>query len=60
MTMLQLDKRNSVRLGNWEDVLSKKQLQYAATDAFASWHLFKVGLSFSFPFKGANYCMNFY
>ena len=30
-------------MGNWEaDVLSKEQLQYAATDAFASWLLYQV------------------
>ncbi|KAJ3709213.1 hypothetical protein LUZ61_012922 [Rhynchospora tenuis] len=39
----QLDKQRNVRLGNWEaEVLSKKQLCYAAIDAFASWHLFEV------------------
>ncbi|CAJ1849207.1 unnamed protein product [Sphenostylis stenocarpa] len=36
----QLKKPNKIRLGNWETpVLSKEQLQYAATDAFASWCL---------------------
>ncbi|KAF3341762.1 Werner Syndrome-like exonuclease isoform X1 [Carex littledalei] len=38
----QLSKRHSIRLGNWENTLSKKQLQYAATDAFACWHLYEV------------------
>ncbi|TXG72645.1 hypothetical protein EZV62_001224 [Acer yangbiense] len=39
----ELLKPNKIRLGNWEvDVLSKDQLQYAATDAFASWHLYQV------------------
>lgn len=51
MTILQLDKRNNIRLGNWENVLSKKQLQYAATDAFASWHLHEVSLNFSDALK---------
>uniref|UniRef100_A0A1J3HY97 3'-5' exonuclease n=1 Tax=Noccaea caerulescens TaxID=107243 RepID=A0A1J3HY97_NOCCA len=33
----------SIRLGNWEAYpLSKKQLEYAATDAYASWHLYQV------------------
>ncbi|XP_057481915.1 LOW QUALITY PROTEIN: 3'-5' exonuclease-like [Actinidia eriantha] len=39
----QLPKLNKIRLGNWEaDVLSKEQLQYAATDAFASWLLYQA------------------
>ncbi|KAK3187972.1 hypothetical protein Dsin_027533 [Dipteronia sinensis] len=39
----ELQKPNKIRLGNWEaNVLSKDQLQYAATDAFASWHLYQV------------------
>ncbi|KDP39330.1 hypothetical protein JCGZ_01087 [Jatropha curcas] len=39
----ELQKPNKIRLGNWEvDVLSKEQLQYAATDAFASWQLCQV------------------
>ncbi|KAG8658400.1 Werner Syndrome-like exonuclease [Manihot esculenta] len=39
----ELQKLNRIRLGNWEvDVLSKKQLEYAATDAFASWQLYQV------------------
>ncbi|KAF2299976.1 hypothetical protein GH714_006518 [Hevea brasiliensis] len=38
-----LQKSNKIRLGNWEvDVLSKNQLEYAATDAFASWQLYQV------------------
>ncbi|RVW99847.1 Werner Syndrome-like exonuclease [Vitis vinifera] len=38
---------NKIRLGNWEaDVLSKAQLEYAATDAFASWYLYEVLKSF--------------
>lgn len=49
---LQLQKPNRIRLGNWEvDVLSKEQLQYAATDAFASWQLYQVNIresSFTF------------
>ncbi|KAJ8774368.1 hypothetical protein K2173_011617 [Erythroxylum novogranatense] len=39
----ELLKPNKIRLGNWEvDILSKHQLEYAATDAFASWHLYQV------------------
>lgn len=39
----ELLKPNRIRLGNWEFYpLSKQQLQYAATDAYASWHLYKV------------------
>ncbi|XP_062109224.1 3'-5' exonuclease [Humulus lupulus] len=39
----QLLKPRKIQLGNWEtDVLSKDQLQYAATDAFASWYLYEV------------------
>ncbi|KAK9901443.1 hypothetical protein M0R45_002127 [Rubus argutus] len=39
----QLLKPNKIRLGNWETkYLSKEQLQYAATDAFASWYLYEV------------------
>ncbi|KAM2087431.1 hypothetical protein EV1_031320 [Malus domestica] len=39
----ELLKPNKIRLGNWEaKFLSKDQLQYAATDAFASWYLYEV------------------
>ncbi|KAJ1704615.1 hypothetical protein LUZ63_004394 [Rhynchospora breviuscula] len=39
----QLDKQWKVRMGNWEaEVLSKRQLCYAAADAFASWHIYEV------------------
>ncbi|KAK6266079.1 hypothetical protein QUC31_016916 [Theobroma cacao] len=39
----ELPKPRTIRLGNWELYpLSKEQLQYAATDAFASWHLYQV------------------
>ncbi|XP_022722592.1 Werner Syndrome-like exonuclease [Durio zibethinus] len=39
----ELPKPKRIRLGNWELYpLSKEQLQYAATDAFASWHLYQV------------------
>ncbi|WCJ33147.1 Werner syndrome-like exonuclease [Euphorbia peplus] len=39
----ELQKPNKIRLGNWEvDYLSKQQLEYAATDAFASWQLYQV------------------
>lgn len=50
----ELKKPNRIRLGNWEaDVLSEDQLQYAATDAFASWHLYQVLKSLPEPVKGA-------
>lgn len=43
LTILQLEKPSKIRMGNWEaDILSKEQLQYAATDAFASWFLYEV------------------
>ncbi|KAL2923294.1 Werner Syndrome-like exonuclease [Bienertia sinuspersici] len=43
----QLLKPKKIRLGNWEtNFLSKAQLQYAATDAFASWYLYEVLMSF--------------
>uniref|UniRef100_A0A2N9F9W9 3'-5' exonuclease n=1 Tax=Fagus sylvatica TaxID=28930 RepID=A0A2N9F9W9_FAGSY len=39
----ELHKPKEIRLGNWEKFfLSKGQLDYAATDAFASWYLYKV------------------
>uniref|UniRef100_A0A1J3DDD6 3'-5' exonuclease n=1 Tax=Noccaea caerulescens TaxID=107243 RepID=A0A1J3DDD6_NOCCA len=39
----ELLKPNRIRLGNWEAYpLSKKQLEYAATDAYASWYLYQV------------------
>ncbi|XP_059651167.1 3'-5' exonuclease isoform X2 [Cornus florida] len=39
----QIQKPNRIRLGNWEaNVLSQQQLQYAATDAFASWFLYEA------------------
>ncbi|KAI3850602.1 hypothetical protein MKX03_011421 [Papaver bracteatum] len=39
----QIKKPGNTRLGNWETyVLSKQQLEYAALDAFASWHLYQV------------------
>ncbi|BAT86670.1 hypothetical protein VIGAN_04434400 [Vigna angularis var. angularis] len=39
----QLKKPNKIRLGNWETpVLSKEQLEYAATDAFVSWYLYQA------------------
>ncbi|KAH9680391.1 Werner Syndrome-like exonuclease [Citrus sinensis] len=50
----ELKKPNRIRLGNWEaDVLSKDQLLYAATDAFASWHLYQVLKSLPEPVKDA-------
>ncbi|CAH9120883.1 unnamed protein product [Cuscuta epithymum] len=37
----ELPKENFIRLGNWEtDILSEKQLDYAATDAYISWKLY--------------------
>lgn len=39
----QLNKFMKIRCGNWEALfLSKEQQLYAATDAFASWHLYQV------------------
>ncbi|EXB50506.1 Werner Syndrome-like exonuclease [Morus notabilis] len=39
----QLPKPKRIQLGNWEaDVLTKDQLQYAATDAFVSRYLYEV------------------
>ncbi|OMO88544.1 hypothetical protein COLO4_20228 [Corchorus olitorius] len=39
----ELSKPKKIKLGNWELYpLSKEQLRYAATDAFASWHLHQV------------------
>lgn len=39
----QLPKPSKIRLGNWEvEVLSKEQLNYAATDAYVSWYLYQV------------------
>lgn len=39
----ELRKPNKIKLGNWEaNFLSKEQLDYAATDAFASWYLYQV------------------
>ncbi|MCO5593524.1 hypothetical protein L7F22_047538 [Adiantum nelumboides] len=48
----QVDKNASIRMGDWEvDKLSEAQLQYAATDAFASLYLFQVLLTFPDPQK---------
>ncbi|KAH7832935.1 hypothetical protein Vadar_001494 [Vaccinium darrowii] len=42
ISLKQLPKPGKIRLGNWEaDNLSTEQLQYAATDAFASWYLYQ-------------------
>lgn len=47
---LQLKKPSKIRLGNWETpVLSKEQLEYAATDAFASWYLYEVNNKYHSP-----------
>ncbi|KAG8064164.1 hypothetical protein GUJ93_ZPchr0004g38420 [Zizania palustris] len=43
ITCRELPKPSNIRMGNWEaNVLSKQQLQYAATDAYISWHLYEV------------------
>ncbi|XP_076897674.1 3'-5' exonuclease-like [Bidens hawaiensis] len=43
LTCKQVLKPSKIRLGNWErNPLSAEQLNYAATDAFVSWHLFEV------------------
>nr|AHW98474.1 3'-5' exonuclease [Oryza brachyantha] len=43
ITCKELPKPSNIRMGNWEAyVLSKQQLQYAATDAYISWHLYEV------------------
>lgn len=44
----QIPKPSRIRLGNWEAApLSKAQLEYAATDAYASWYLYEVLNRFS-------------
>ncbi|KAG6497508.1 Werner Syndrome-like exonuclease [Zingiber officinale] len=43
ITCKQLEKPRRIRLGNWEaEMLSKEQLQYAATDAYVSWYLYEA------------------
>ncbi|XP_078167575.1 3'-5' exonuclease-like [Carex rostrata] len=43
ITCKELEKPSKIRMGNWEaDILSKEQLQYAATDAYVSWFLYEV------------------
>ncbi|PWZ38838.1 hypothetical protein Zm00014a_015963 [Zea mays] len=43
ITCKELPKPSNIRMGNWEaDVLSKQQLQYAATDAYISWYLYEA------------------
>lgn len=43
----ELRKPEKIRLGNWEaNILSKEKLEYAATDAFASWYLYQALKSF--------------
>ncbi|CAK9275885.1 unnamed protein product [Sphagnum jensenii] len=50
LTCKQVEKVQSIRTGDWEaDPLSQPQLLYAATDAFASWHLYQVLNSFPDP-----------
>ncbi|KAM7253098.1 hypothetical protein ACFE04_025716 [Oxalis oulophora] len=51
----QVEKPSKIRLGNWEyRPLSKDQLHYAATDAFASWHLYEVLRSLPDPVAETN------
>lgn len=43
ITCRELPKPSNIRMGNWEScVLSKQQLQYAATDAYISWYLYEA------------------
>ncbi|ONK70924.1 uncharacterized protein A4U43_C04F2920 [Asparagus officinalis] len=43
LTCKELAKPPKIRMGDWEAIpLSREQLQYAATDAFASWYLYEV------------------
>ncbi|XP_057836399.2 3'-5' exonuclease isoform X3 [Cryptomeria japonica] len=43
LTGKEVDKPMNIRCGNWEvENLSVPQLQYAATDAYASWYLYEV------------------
>ncbi|XP_022947132.1 Werner Syndrome-like exonuclease [Cucurbita moschata] len=51
----ELPKPSKIRLGNWEvAVLSKEQLHYAATDAFASWYLHEILKGFPDPQAAAD------
>lgn len=48
LTCKELAKPQNIRTGNWEaSPLSKEQLQYAATDAFASWYIYEVLKTYS-------------
>ncbi|KAK8935758.1 Werner Syndrome-like exonuclease [Platanthera zijinensis] len=50
LTCKELLKPYKIRLGNWEaNELSKEQLHYAATDAFASWYLYQILKTFPDP-----------
>ncbi|XP_020590949.1 Werner Syndrome-like exonuclease [Phalaenopsis equestris] len=50
LTCKQLSKSKKIRMGNWEArELSKNQLHYAATDAFASWYLYQILKTFPDP-----------
>ncbi|KAH0463113.1 hypothetical protein IEQ34_007695 [Dendrobium chrysotoxum] len=50
LTCKQLLKSNKIRMGDWEaSELSKDQLHYAATDAFASWYLYQILKTFPDP-----------
>ncbi|KAK1676997.1 hypothetical protein QYE76_037845 [Lolium multiflorum] len=43
ITCKELPNPSNIRMGNWESqLLSKQQLQYAATDAYISWYLYEV------------------
>ncbi|OEL24688.1 Werner Syndrome-like exonuclease [Dichanthelium oligosanthes] len=43
ITCKELPKPSNIRMGNWEAyVLTKQQLQYAATDAYISWYLYEA------------------
>lgn len=50
LTCKELLKPYKIRLGNWEaSELSKQQIHYAATDAFASWYLYQILKTFPDP-----------
>lgn len=58
--MIQLPKPKRIQLGNWEaDVLTKDQLQYAATDAFVSRYLYEVVSALN-SFQWCEGCYSYY
>ena len=58
--IIQLPKPKKIQLGNWEaKVLSKDQLHYAATDAFASWYLYEVVSTLN-TFRWYKGCRSYY